>query len=127
MLWIERMAKAKSKAVADRTQVLTFRYRLRLRSNQRRAFEAILDQQRWLYNEALEWRKLVYDQYKISLGYVDQCRWLTHLRSASNVAAVPVSLQRATLARFGESRAARSRDTRDSRALIILTLLHLPR
>lgn len=81
--------------------MLTYRYQLRTTAKQRIELQAILDQQRWLYNEALGWRQFAYDVYGVSVAFFDQCRWLTHLRSKNErLSGLPLCIQRATLKRL---------------------------
>ena len=37
----------------------------------------------WLYNQALQRRKTAYEEHEESLGFYDQCQWLTQLRAAN--------------------------------------------
>src|SRR5215470_16906839 len=78
--------------------VLTYRYRLLPRKRQHRALEKILEDQRQLYNAALEERIDAYRKAGIARTYVDQCKALTELRQCDpDSASLPVSLQRWTL------------------------------
>jgi len=80
---------------------LRYRYQLRATLKQRNELRVILEQQRWLYNEALGWRTFAYDVYGASVSFVDQCRWLTHLRSKDErLSCLPANIQRATLKRL---------------------------
>ena len=45
--------------------------------------ESLLGRLNWLYNQALERRKLAYEQRQESLSFYDQCKWLTQLRAAN--------------------------------------------
>lgn len=81
--------------------ILTYRYQIRTTPKQRAELQVILDQQRWLYNEALGWRQFAYEVYGVSVSYMDQCRWLTYLRSKDErLSSLPANAQRATLKRL---------------------------
>lgn len=81
--------------------ILNYRYQVRTTPKQRAELQAILDQQRWLYNEALGWRKFAYEVYRTSVSYMDQCRWLTYKRSQDErLSSLPANIQRATLKRL---------------------------
>jgi len=81
--------------------ILTYRYQLRTTAKQRSELQMILDQQRWLYNEALGWRQFAYEVYGASVTYMDQCRWITYRRSRDErLSSFPVNIQRATLKRL---------------------------
>jgi len=81
--------------------ILTYRYQLRTTARQRAELQAILDQQRWLYNEALGWRTFAYEVYGASVTYMDQCRWVTYKRSQDDrLSSLPANVQRATLKRL---------------------------
>ena len=45
--------------------------------------ESLLGRLNWLHNQALERRKLAYEQRQESLSFYDQCKWLTQLRAAN--------------------------------------------
>ena len=45
--------------------------------------ESLLGRLNWLYNQALERRKLAYEQRQESLSFYDQSKWLTQLRAAN--------------------------------------------
>lgn len=81
--------------------ILTYRYQLRTTPKQRAELQVILDQQRWLYNEAMGWRQFAYEVYGVSISYIDQCRWLAHQRSQNErLSSLPSNIQRATLKRL---------------------------
>ena len=80
--------------------VLTYQYRLLPSKNQHRALESLLESQRLLYNAALEERIGAY-RVGVSVSYIDQTKSLTEWRQSDpEAAAIPVSLQRATLRRI---------------------------
>ena len=84
--------------------MLTFRYRLLPTKRQHRALERILEDQRQLYNAALEERIDAYRKQGVTRTYIDQSRALTEWRqSDSDGASVPVSLQRWTLKRLDDA------------------------
>lgn len=78
---------------------LNYVYPLRPTKAQHRALEHISEQQRQLYNAALQERIDAWRKGRISISYVDQCKSLTLIR-ADGLDAVPVNLQRGTLARI---------------------------
>ncbi len=45
--------------------------------------ESLLGRLNWLYNQALERRKTVYQERTELLSFYDQCKWLTQLRAAN--------------------------------------------
>ncbi len=45
--------------------------------------DSILQRLNWLYNQALEARKVAYEQHQQSLSLYDQYQWLTHLRASN--------------------------------------------
>jgi putative transposase len=80
---------------------LNYRYRLVPTKRQHRALEDILESQRQLYNAALEERIDAYRKAGITRTYIDQTRALTEWRQSDrDAAALPVTLQRATLKRL---------------------------
>src|SRR5687768_8575995 len=84
--------------------ILTYCYRLLPSKAQHRALEAILEDQRQLYNAALEERVGAYRNAGITRTYVDQCKALTEWRrSDSEAASVPLCLQRWTLKQLDEA------------------------
>ncbi len=71
---------AAASPVPDRI-VLTYKTQLRLTRRQYRAFEAILEQQRLLYNAALEERIGAYDKAGLTITEAQQSKSLTVIRS----------------------------------------------
>jgi len=83
---------------------LTFRYCLLPTKRQHRALEAILEDQRQLYNAGLEERIDAYRKASVARTYIDQCKALTDWRREdSDASASPVTLQRWTLKRLDEA------------------------
>ena len=81
--------------------MLTYRYRVLPTKRQHRALERILEDQRQLYNAALEERIDAYRKARIARTYVDQCKALTEWRRCDcDAASFPVTLQRWTLKRL---------------------------
>jgi len=84
--------------------ILTFRYLLLPTKLQHRVLERILEDQRLLYNAALEERIEAYRKAGITRGYVDQCQALTEWRQHdAEASAIPANLQRWTLKRLDEA------------------------
>lgn len=82
----------------------SYAYRLSVTKAQSRRLEEILDQQRWLYNEALSLRQMAWEQYRASISFYDCCRWLTGLRKEKpDFTELPVSLQRGTIRRLDQA------------------------
>lgn len=80
--------------------ILTFKFRLLPTRAQHRALESILEDQRLLYNAALEERIGCYRRTGKGRSYMDQCKALTEWRRHDATAgATPLSLQRWTLMR----------------------------
>lgn len=80
---------------------LTFKYRCLPTKAQHEALAKILDDQRFLYNAALQERIDAYRRARKSISYIDQCKSLTEIRKAlSEWAAYPLNLQRGTLDRL---------------------------
>lgn len=68
------------------------------------ALETICEAQRQLYNAALQERIDCYRKTRKSISYFDQCKSITICRSDdSELAQIPVNLQRATLKRIDEA------------------------
>lgn len=89
---------------APETMVLTFRVRLNPTKQHRRALESILEQQRQLYNAALEERIGCYTKTGKTLSDIDQSRSLTIIRANDETfAVVQRRIQRATLQRLQRS------------------------
>ena len=87
-----------------RPMIITFRYRLLPTVRQHRALEATLESQRQLYNAALEERIEAYRKAGVTRTYYDQTKALTEWRREDpEAAAMPLSLQRATLKRLDEA------------------------
>lgn len=88
-------------AAAPATMILTYRVRLEPTWKQRRALERILEQQRQLYNAALEERIGCYRKTGKSLSDIAQSRSLTEIRAFDpTFAGVQRRIQRATLIRL---------------------------
>ena len=86
------------------TVILTYRYRLLPSKRQHRALESILEQQRQLYNAALEERIEAYRKAAVTRTYIDQCRALAQWRKSDlEAAALPSCLQRWTLKSLHEA------------------------
>jgi putative transposase len=85
------------------TIVLTYKYRLLPTKRQHRALEAILEDQRQLYNAALEERIDCYRKTGQSLTYRDQCKSITVLRHEECYSHVPVNVQRWTILRLAHA------------------------
>lgn len=84
--------------------VLTYSYRLLLTKAQHRALERMLEDQRQLYNAALEERIACYQKTGKSRSYVDQTKALTECRRLlPHMAATPMTMQRATLQRLDKA------------------------
>lgn len=84
--------------------ILTYRYRALPSKRQHAALAWICDQQRGLYNAALEERIDCYRKTGKSISYIDQCKSLTLCRRAlPEMGALPVNLQRWTLKRLDEA------------------------
>lgn len=84
--------------------VLTYKYRLLPTRRQHAALSRLLEDQRQLYNAALEERIGCYRKTGRGRTYVDQCAGLTEWRrSDSEVAALPLSLQRWTIKRVDDA------------------------
>ena len=81
-------------------QVLCYKYRLLPTRVQHMAFGRILEDQRQLYNAALQERIECYRKTGKGRSYIEQCKALTECRGAlPEMAGVPVYLQRGTLGR----------------------------
>lgn len=81
--------------------LLTYKYRLNCEARQHRALERILEQQRQLYNAALEERIECYRKTGKSLNDIDQSKSLTLIRADDPAfALVQRRIQRATLKRL---------------------------
>lgn len=83
------------------TMVLTYRVRLQPTEQHRRALESILEQQRQIYNAALEERIACYQKTGRTITDIDQSKSLTVIRADDQTfAMVQRRIQRATLIRL---------------------------
>lgn len=83
---------------------LSFKYRLLPTEGQHRALERILEDQRQLYNAALQERIDCYRKTGAGRSYIDQSRALTEWREQDPyAAATPVKIQRWTLRRLDDA------------------------
>ncbi len=86
------------------TQILTFKFRLLPTKRQHAALARILEDQRQLYNAALEERIDCYRRTGKGLSWVDQYKSLTDWRRDDcDAAAVPSNIQRWTLKRLDDA------------------------
>lgn len=86
------------------TIILSYKYRLLPTKAQHAALNDILEQQRILYNAALEERIDCYRKTGLSRTYIDQCMAITEWRQSDEEArSTPVNLQRWTLKRLDEA------------------------
>lgn len=84
--------------------ILTYKYRLMPTKVQHRAMERVLEDQRQLYNAALEERSGCYRATGKTRTYVDQCAALTEWRHSDDcAAATPLSIQRWTIRRVDDA------------------------
>lgn len=84
--------------------ILTYRYRLLPTKRQHRALAVLCENQRVLYNAALEERVDCYRKIGKSITYIDQCKSLTLCRrTLPEMAALPANLQRWTLKRLDDA------------------------
>ena len=84
--------------------ILTFRYRLLPSKRQHRALERVLEDQRQLYNAALQERIEAFRKVGLTLSHMDQCQALTEWRRGDpEAASVPANLQRWTLKRLDDA------------------------
>ncbi len=67
--------------------------------------ESILGRLNWLYNQALEHRRTAYQEREESLGFYDQCQWLTQLRAANEhgLGEIAVGASRGMLRRLDQA------------------------
>lgn len=99
----DRSAATATSEGGSATMLLTYKHRLNPEKRQHRALERILEQQRILYNAALEERILAWAKGK-SISEVDQSRSLTVIRGDDPAfALVQRRIQRATLKRLDRS------------------------
>jgi putative transposase len=88
----------------NRKMTLTYKYRLLPSRRQREVLARVLDDQRILYNAALEERIGAYRRAGISISYIDQCKSLTECRRAlPEMAATPLNIQRGTIKRLDKA------------------------
>lgn len=85
------------------TMHLTYKYRLLPTRAQHRALERILEDQRQLYNAALQERIECYRKTGKGRTFYDQCAALAELRREPEYAATPSNLQRWTLKRLDDA------------------------
>jgi putative transposase len=86
------------------SQVLTFKYRLLLNKRQHDVLQHILDQQRDLYNAALQERRDAYRKSGKTITLYDQNKSLTEIRqTCDGWSRYPVRVQRGTLKRLDEA------------------------
>src|ERR1017187_267332 len=78
-------------------QVLTFKFRLLPSRKQHQSLSKILENERQLYNGALESKIDCYRKTGRTLSYYEQQRELTELRQDADFSTIPLNLQRATL------------------------------
>lgn len=85
--------------------VLTYHFRLRPTRGQRVRLDAMLDEQRVLYNAALEERIDAWRKRRAGISYVDQCQSLTAIRAddPGGHGAVPAVMGRWTLKRLDDA------------------------
>lgn len=84
--------------------ILTYRYRLLPTKSQHKAVERLCEEQRQLYNAALEERIDCYRKTGKTRTYINQCKELTLCRHEfSEMGELPVALQRWTLKRLDEA------------------------
>jgi putative transposase len=99
-----RAEKSVAEPGAPNTLVLTHRVRLQPTREQHRALELVLEQQRQLYNAALEERIECYRKTGKTLTDIDQSRSLTIIRADDPAfAGVQRRIQRATLTRLNRA------------------------
>lgn len=82
------------------TMILSYKYRLLPTKKQHAALERILEDQRQLYNAALQERIDCYRLTRRGITYVDQCKSLSEWRKSDDEArAMPLNIQRWTIRR----------------------------
>jgi putative transposase len=102
MLWLSlREGHVAAEEISQ--QVLTFTYRLLPNKRQHKRFAEILEDQRQLYNGAMEHRIDAYRKTGISISLFDQFRELTELRRDERFNTVPPNVQRWTLKRLDDA------------------------
>lgn len=79
-----------------------FVYALKLTARQHHAMDGLLEQQRLLYNAALQERCDAWAKARRSITYIDQCKSLTQIRADDGVGygSLPLNLSRGTLAKL---------------------------
>src|SRR5260221_2743366 len=83
---------------------LTYKYRMAPTSRQHGVLLNVLEQQRQLYNAALEERIGCYQKTRKTRTYIDQCKALTEWRqSDTDARLLPANLQRWTLKRLDDA------------------------
>jgi len=85
------------------TVIRTYKYRLLPNKRQHADLRRILEDQRQLYNAALESRISYYAKTGKSMTYFGQCKELAELRKYADFGNTPSDLQRATLKRLDRS------------------------
>lgn len=86
--------------------MLTYRYKIRTSNKQDRILSSILEDQRILYNAALQERIDCYKKTKNTISYFDQCKSLTEIRKynkTQNLKNIPANIQRWTLHKIHHS------------------------
>lgn len=103
----ERVTQIEDEATMDgseRTMVLTYKYKVLPNSGQHASLARLLEDQRQLYNAALQERLDCHEKTGKGRTYFDQCRALTEWRQSDEEASsVSASLQRWTLKRLDEA------------------------
>ncbi len=83
---------------------LNYQYKLITTEKQKQSFFILLEEQRVLYNAALEERISYYSHVRKSRSYFDQCKALTEWRQSDvEAASYPLNLQRWTLKRVDDA------------------------
>ncbi len=82
--------------------ILTYKYKLLHTKKQHAYLNMLLEEQRILYNAALQERIDCYKKTKKSISYFDQCKSLTEIRN-EEIDNIPVNIQRWTLKRLDDS------------------------
>ena len=84
--------------------LLTYRYKLDLKKAQHALLDRLCEQQRLLYNAALQERIEAWRKARKSISKIDQNKSLTQIRSFDEVyASVPVSMSRWSIARVDDA------------------------
>jgi len=104
LVLVPRGLTGETRDVIAATMLLTYKYRLNPEKRQHRALERILEQQRQLYNAALEERIEAYRKSGRTITDVDQSRSLTQIRADDPAfAGVQRRIQRETLRRLNRA------------------------